>query len=123
MIAKRMSSKLGDLEHCALCNFHVQENMFVCFNTGKRLRTTSEAEREEMRRTRRIGASLPVILDRPAWFLDFPKWQELRATAGNGVRKDSCVTFSQDHSNRRQQRADKLKVKQVCTLMHFFCFL
>ena len=55
-------------------------------------------------------------LDRPAWFLDFPKWQELRATAGNGVRKDSCVTFSQDHANRRQQRADKLKVKQVWLL-------
>ena len=56
---------------------------------NRRPRTTSEAERSDLKKTK-IGASLPVLLDRPAWFLDFPKWQELRGR--NGDRKESLAT-------------------------------
>ena len=56
---------------------------------SRRPRTTSEVERADLKKSK-IGASLPVLLDRPAWFLDFPKWQELRGR--NGERKESFVT-------------------------------
>ena len=49
-----------------------------------------------------------MILDRPAWFLDFPKWQELRGGNGTG-RKDSCVTVE---SSRQQYQQRQLKSQQ-----------
>ncbi len=36
------------------------------------------------KRQRRMGASLPEKLNRPAWYLDFPKWQEIKGLWGNG---------------------------------------
>ena len=29
-----------------------------------------------------MGSSLPDKLNRPAWYLDFPRWQETRAAVG-----------------------------------------
>jgi len=73
---------------------------------GKRHRTASEAERAELKKNTKIGASLPVILDRPAWFLDFPKWQELRC---NGDRREGGG-YSQMQSKKLlfQQSRDSL---------------
>ena len=38
---------------------------------------------------RGLGSSLPERLNRPAWYLDFPKWQEIKSAwngAGGGER-------------------------------------
>lgn len=32
---------------------------------------------------KKLGASLPDKLNRPAWFLDFPKWQEMKGAWNN----------------------------------------
>lgn len=51
---------------------------------GQDGRTVSECERVRLIKSH-VGTSLPVLLDRPAWFLDFPKWQEVRRAAANGA--------------------------------------
>ncbi len=35
-------------------------------------------------RKRWLGSSLPEKLNRPAWYLDFPKWQEIKSAWNNG---------------------------------------
>ena len=43
----------------------------------------------------KMGASLPDKLNRPAWYLDFPRWQETRAAAGNWERKELMAAEEQ----------------------------
>ena len=81
---------------------------------GHRKRTASEAERAELKRTK-IGSSLPVILDRPAWFLDFPKWQELRGC--NGDRKEGFSSQQQNELPNSLENLIEVSLRKI-----FCCF-
>ncbi len=65
-------------------------------STNQHQKGKSKAVKSSLERMA-LGASLPEELNRPAWYLDFPKWQDAKSSWGNGLagseKKSSKVSF------------------------------
>ena len=96
VFSEKMGLESGWNCHISLKSAGEAKPCTVTFSSSDAAKHAYPGDNLLMTRYSGLGSSLPGKLNRPAWFLDFPRWQEINKREGRSESMETVVEEEED---------------------------